>query len=90
VLEKINNQPRKWGFSDDAHVGANSLRAKSQLNPSLCLIFLVPNLSRLCEGLIVAWNSEIRLSCASPGAPLSLIGDTKRGTELVEHSFAIF
>ena len=90
MLEKINNQPRKWGFSDDAHVGAISLRAISQLNPSLCLIFLVPNVSRLCEGLIVAWDSEIRSSCASPGAPLSLIGDTKRGTELVEHSFAIF
>jgi hypothetical protein len=38
----------------------------------------------------VAWDSEIRSSCASPGAPLSLIGDTKRGTELVEHSFALF
>jgi hypothetical protein len=41
-------------------------------------------------GVDCAWDSEIRSSCASPGVPLSLIGDTKRGTELVEHSFALF
>jgi hypothetical protein len=89
-VRKNQQSAEKMGVFGDAHVGAISLRAISQLNPSLCLIFLVPNVSRLCEGLIVAWDSEIRSSCASPGAPLSLIGDTKRGTELVEHSFAIF
>jgi hypothetical protein len=89
-VRKNQQSAKKKGFFGDAHVGAISLRAISQLNPSLCLIFLVPNISRLCEGLIVAWDTEIRSSCASPGAPLSLIGDTKRGTELVEQSIAIF